>query len=79
MLGNPDKSVLSGMINLMHHRGPDGSGGPEGPEGPEGPRSPWSPEGSGGVWPKMAKNRFRKNARNRFPGLPRASGTSGGL
>jgi len=26
MLGNPDKSVLSGMIKLMNHRGPDGSG-----------------------------------------------------
>ena len=26
MLGNPDKSVLSGMIKLMHHRGPNGSG-----------------------------------------------------
>ena len=26
MLGNPDKSVLSRMIDLMQHRGPDGSG-----------------------------------------------------
>ncbi len=26
MLGNPDKSVLSRMVDLMQHRGPDGSG-----------------------------------------------------